>query len=94
MRFLDAPPPVPEGGLFADPQDAQRYQRLIESGLWKAMEIALRADRDALFAEDCSTAPDPAFALAINRGAIQWITRWLHSGPTLMVHYLRQQERS
>lgn len=94
MRILDDPGPPPDPGLFTDPLDVERYQRLVDSKLWEAMQTALKADRDALFAEDVTASPNPEFALAVNRGAIQWITRWLHSGPTLMVHYLRQQERS
>jgi hypothetical protein len=89
MRILDAPPPPLDPGLFS-PVDQQRYERLIESHLWKAMVAALTAEREALFAEPC---PD-AHALAVNRGALQWITRWLHSGPIFLIQYTKQQESS
>lgn len=94
MRLLDTPPPPDDPGLFTDPIDGERYRRLIESPLWAVFQTALRAERDVLLAESCETAPNPNQALWTNRGAIQWISRWLQSGPTLMLHYLRQQERS
>jgi hypothetical protein len=91
MRLLDTRPTESDewaNGLFTDARDAQRYQRILESELWRIFKTALEAEREALFSEDTTTDA----SLRENRGAIKWLSRWLQSGPYLMVQYLRQQE--
>lgn len=80
---------TPVEDLFSA-EEIALIQRVRESGLWQSIRRAMEQDRETLLALTTTTTDEVLQAW----GAAKQITRWLNSGPTLVVYSdrLRHEE--
>lgn len=80
---------TPVEDLFSA-EEIALIQRVRESGLWQSIRRAMELDRETLLSTKTTTTDETLLAW----GAVQQITRWLNSGPTLVVYSdrLRREE--
>lgn len=89
MHLIDLTYDAPDAGLFT-PEEQALLQRVKDSDLWRLFAMALAEDRESLL-----RMPPPQTNEALNQrwGALTQLTRWLESGPTIVVHHSRMQRQ-